>query len=109
MTFAGEGRPVQSAGSSQPRLVGYTADGQPIYSAEPVAPATNSLSIAAFVVSLLGFGIVGVVLGHVAMSQIRRSRESGHGLALAALIIGYLSIAVYVVVVLAGIWLYQSG
>jgi uncharacterized membrane protein YidH (DUF202 family) len=52
-------------------------------------------------------GLVAVITGHVARSQIKRSGEQGDGLALAGLIIGYLSIgltlafiAVYVLFVI---------
>ncbi len=39
-------------------------------------------------------GLVGVATGHIALSQIARSGERGHGFALAGLIIGYAIIAV---------------
>ena len=47
------------------------------------------------------FAPVGIVLGHVALSQIRRTRERGHGLAVAGLVFGYLSVAIGLVVVIA--------
>ena len=54
----------------------------------PSAP-TNGLAIAALVVSILGFSIVGVVLGHIAISQVRARNERGSGLAVAGLVLGY--------------------
>ena len=65
------------------------------------APKTNGLAIAAFVLSLLGFGILPVVFGHFALAQIKRSGDSGTGFAIAGLVIGYLSIAAYVLIALA--------
>ncbi|MET0589547.1 MAG: DUF4190 domain-containing protein [Naasia sp.] len=56
----------------------------------------NVLSIVAFVLSLVGFNIIAVVLGHIAMSQLKRSGERGRGFAIAALVIGYVSIAAIV-------------
>jgi len=53
---------------------------------------TNSLAIAAFVMSLLCCNVLAVIFGHIAISQINRTGEGGKGLATAALIIGYLSI-----------------
>jgi hypothetical protein len=50
---------------------------------------TNGTAIAALVCSLV-FAPLGIVLGHIARGQIRRSGEGGRGLATAALIIGYL-------------------
>jgi len=59
-----------------------------------VARRTNTLSIlavvAAFVVS-----VAGVVLGIIALVQIRRTGESGRGLAIAAIVIGVLVTAFF--------------
>lgn len=53
----------------------------------PAAP-TNSIAILALVLGLT-VPIGGIVCGHIALSQIRRTHEQGRGLALAGLIIGY--------------------
>ncbi|KAB1650564.1 DUF4190 domain-containing protein [Pseudoclavibacter endophyticus] len=45
-------------------------------------------------------GVVGIVCGHIALNQIKRTGEDGHGLALAGLIIGYVFTAVWVGIVL---------
>jgi peptidyl-prolyl cis-trans isomerase B (cyclophilin B) len=63
-----------------------------------LAPPTNAIAIAALILVFVFFPI-GIVLGHVARSQIRRTREGGKGLATAALIIGYLQVAVIVAVI----------
>jgi uncharacterized protein DUF4190 len=62
---------------------------------------TNALAIASFVCSLVGIvvgglGIVGIILGHIALGQIKRSNgyERGHGYAVAGLIIGYAELAI---------------
>ena len=54
---------------------------------------TNGLAIAAFILSLVGFSFVAAILGHVAMGQIKRMGEGGNGLAIAAVVIGWLSFA----------------
>ncbi len=46
-------------------------------------------------------GIVAVITGHVARSQIKRTGEAGEGLALAGLIAGYISIGLFFLFVLA--------
>jgi hypothetical protein len=46
-------------------------------------------------------GIVAVITGHVARSQIKRTGEAGAGLALAGLIIGYVSIGLFFLFILA--------
>lgn len=86
-------------------VVGYTSDGSPVTAdrAQDVrvqSAQTNSLAIAALVTSL-AFWPAGIILGHVSRGQIRRTGEGGGGMALAALIIGYLSLAVTVAAVIA--------
>ena len=60
---------------------------------EPVAArpfnTLAALSIALTFVTVIG----GIVTGHVALAQIRRSGERGRGLAVAALVIGYAVVA----------------
>ncbi|MGO4444997.1 DUF4190 domain-containing protein [Mycobacterium sp. 2YAF39] len=60
-------------------------------------PATNGMAIAALILVFVFFP-VGIVLGHVARGQINRTGEGGRGLATAALIIGYLQVALIVAV-----------
>jgi hypothetical protein len=55
---------------------------------------TNGLAIAAFVLSLIGFGVIAAIMGHVAMGTIKRTGEGGNGLAIAAVVIGWLSFAI---------------
>jgi len=52
------------------------------------APRTNTLAIVGFVLSFV-VSVAGIVCSHIALSQIKRTGEGGHGLALAGLIIGY--------------------
>jgi hypothetical protein len=63
-----------------------------------LAPPTNGMAIASLILVFVFFPI-GIVLGHVARGQIRRTGEGGKGLATAALIIGYLQVAVMVGVI----------
>ena len=62
----------------------------------PVAPRTNGMAIGALVASIAGAtmcgigALVGAVLGHIAMGQIKKSGEQGQGMALAAVIIGWI-------------------
>ena len=69
------------------------------------APGTNGFAIASLVCSLAtlmfcGIGsILGIVFGHVARRQIKRTGEGGAGLASAGLIIGYLGLAAIAVFV----------
>jgi hypothetical protein len=60
-------------------------------------PTTNGLAVASLVASIFWFfwigSIAAIVMGHVALGQIKRSNgwEGGTGLAVAGLVIGYLS------------------
>ncbi len=53
-----------------------------------MAPPTNTLAIIAIILGFV-FPLGGIICGHIALGQIKRTGESGHGLALAGTIIGY--------------------
>jgi hypothetical protein len=90
--------------TSYPGYGGYTT---PVM---PVGQKTNGLSIASLVVSLSGvvflfcyggggiLGLVGAILGHVAQKQIRERGEAGGGMALAGVIVGWIVLALGIVV-----------
>ncbi len=66
---------------------------------------TNGMAIASLICAFL-FAPLGIIFGHVSLSQIKRTGEDGHGLAVAGLVISYLItigtlIAVVLIVVLA--------
>lgn len=54
----------------------------------PASERTNTLSIVALVLGIV-IPIGGIICGHIALSQIKKTGEKGHGLALAGTIIGY--------------------
>lgn len=55
----------------------------------PVQPRWNGMAIVAFVVVFFA-SVVGLVLGYVALSQVKRTDERGRGLAIAAVILGWI-------------------
>jgi len=63
---------------------------------QPVA-RNNRLAVASLVLSLLWLfflgSLLGVIFGHVALRQIKRTGELGRGLAIGGLVMGYLSLA----------------
>lgn len=75
---------------------------------------TNTMAIVAFVLSFV-VNLAGVITGHIALGQIKRTGEKGRGFALAGVIIGYVSLAasvaaaIILVVVLAAGGLAASG
>lgn len=71
--------------------------------AAPVAPAAvdpgHGLGIASLILSILGVGLVGIILGAVAM---KKSRDAGHknGIAIAGIIVGAVSVVIGLLVFL---------
>jgi Domain of unknown function (DUF4190) len=66
------------------------------------------MAIAALILVLV-FYPVGIILGHVARGRIKRTGEGGRGLATAALVIGYLQVAVTVGVIAVAAFLVAVG
>lgn len=58
--------------------------------------SVNALAVIAFVLSLLLFNAVAAILGHVALGKIKVSGQSGRGLAIAALVNGWLQTVVLI-------------
>jgi peptidyl-prolyl cis-trans isomerase B (cyclophilin B) len=72
------------------------------YQLPPPGPRpTNGLAIAALVCGVL-FAPLGILFGHLSLSQIKRTGEEGRGLAVAGLVIGYVLTALTVVAVVVG-------
>ncbi len=71
----------------------------------PPPPATNGMAIASLICAFV-FAPLGIVFGHISLSQIRRSGEEGRGLAIAGLVISYLVTVLTILAVIAGIALF---
>lgn len=83
--------------------------GQPPYGVAPYPPPgyaygrpTNTLAVASLVLALT-FAPAGLVTGIIARRQIRQTQEQGDGLALAAIIIGGIATAVFVLLIV--VWI----
>ena len=68
-----------------------------------VNTSTNGLAIAALVCSLVGLFIclpppLGIVFGFIGRSQIRRNGQQGNGLALAGIIVGFVAVAIWIII-----------
>ena len=72
--------------------------------AQPVSrPGTNGLAIASLVTAFTGFlccigSIVAIVLGTIALDQIKRTRQEGFGLAVAGIVLGVAGLVVALVI-----------
>ncbi len=89
LAYTEDGRPVYP-------VIGYTPEGTPITADRAIGyrphnPQTNSLAVTALVLGFV-FPLLAIPIGHAARSQIRRTGEQGGGMALAGLILGYLSL-----------------
>lgn len=82
-----------------PPYQGYGANPYDPYAAPP-SQGTSGMAIGALVTSLLGLplcfcfipSLVGIVLGVVAMTETKRTGKEGHGMALAAVIVGAITL-----------------
>jgi hypothetical protein len=62
----------------------------------------NTLSVVSLATSVTGFGaLAGIITGHIALSQIKDSKQAGRPLALAGVIVGYSFIGLGVVATIA--------
>lgn len=68
------------------------------YTTQAVAPEskTNVLAIIALIAAFV-FPLAGIIVGHIALSQIKRTGEGGHGLALWGTILGYVFSAAWII------------
>ena len=105
-TYPPQGPPAVGAapyGSVPPGYAGYgTASPYAPYG-QPVQQKTNGLAIAALICGICGFllfvpGILGIIFGFIARSQIRQSngQQKGNGMALAGIIVGFAWVALLV-------------
>lgn len=62
---------------------------------------TNVLAIIALITGILSMAIVPVILGHIALSQIKKTGEQGRVMAIVGLVLGYLGVAGWIIVIIA--------
>ena len=95
--------------AAAPPAPGYAAYGQPPQG--QYAPPNNTLAIVAMVLSIAGIftgitAIVGAILGHVALGQIKRTGEGGRQFAITAIIVGWVLTGLIILAILAFIAFY---
>ena len=81
----------------------YAGAPAPAYGAY-AAPKTNTLAIVSLVSSIAAFvilpfigSIVGIITGHMSLSQIKRTAEGGRGFGLAGTIVGWVGLALAII------------
>ncbi|GIH94979.1 DUF4190 domain-containing protein [Planobispora siamensis] len=93
---------------------GYGGGGYDPYGyGAPQPRPNNGMAVAALVMGIAGLfvcgitSLVGIVLGHVSLGQIKRTGEEGRGMAIAGLVLSYFGVACWVIVLL--VWLGLLG
>lgn len=95
------GQPPNAYGQPNQFAGGYIPPMQPV--------GTNGLAIASLVVSLAGGcfyslgGIVGIILGIVALNQIKQTGQEGRGLAIAGIAVGATFLAIFAVILVVAL------
>lgn len=84
--------PAPMAANTWQQQPGYTPRREP-----------EQLAVASLVLGILGFftgitAIPAVITGHLALGRIRRNKTDGHGMAVAGLVMGYIEIAIGIVI-----------
>ncbi len=110
------GAPAESSYPDSPPVAPPYAGGSPAGyapAAYPPPPAgysgyeqqkTNVLAIVSMIASIVGFvwilpfigSVAGIIMGHIALSKIKRTGEKGRGMALAGVIVGYVGLALVI-------------
>jgi hypothetical protein len=108
ITLAQEDSPSAPVAPPVPPAVAPAVPAPPPPHAPPVAAGTSGLAIASLVCSLMCISLVGVILGHLAMGEIRRSGNqlAGSGMATWGLWLGYLGLIgglIYAIVVFGAV------
>ena len=100
-------QPIGHTTDGQPiyPIVGYTPDGQPVTAdravgVKPVGAGTNTMAILSLIAAW-NFFPLGIIFGHVALSQLTSTGQSGRGLAIAGLTLGYFSLAAAALIAIA--------
>lgn len=98
--------PPQGGGYGPPGGGGHDPRG---YGAPPPR-GTNGMAVAALIAGISGLllcgvpSLVGVILGHVSMKQIKGSGEEGRGMAVAGLVLSYLGVILWTLFLWGWFW-----
>jgi hypothetical protein len=58
----------------------------------------NTLAVVSLATAVTGFGsVAAVITGHISLAQLKKTNESGRGLALTGMILGYVGIGLWIV------------
>ena len=72
-------------------------------------PKTNTLAIVTLIAGILGFNLIAVILGHIALSQIKKSNEGGRTLAIVGLVLGYIGLVALIIFIIVAVGFAAAG
>ncbi|MEO3871656.1 DUF4190 domain-containing protein [Nonomuraea sp. B12E4] len=107
--------PPSGGYGQQPPSYGYA---QPNYGyAAPPPRSTNGMAVASLVMGIIGLvfcgltSIPGVILGHIALSRIKKTGEEGSGMAVGGLVTSYITVVLWLLcwIVFGGLLLSLIG
>jgi len=74
----------------------------PFSAAAPTMQKTNTLAIVALISAFI-VPLAGIITGHIALSQIKKTGQAGHGLALAGTVLGYVFTVISIIMIIVTI------
>ena len=86
-------QPAMSGGYSAPAATSYGYPTGPAGMAYVPNLPTSGFAIAGLILAIIGVPLLSIIFGFVALSQIKAGKSKGRGMALAAVIIGFLWMA----------------
>jgi hypothetical protein len=114
MTYSDPSRAETNPGYPAPG--GQPGNGYPA----PAGKPHNGLGTAALVLGILGLlgsilffgallGLIAIVLGFIALGRVRRGEATNRGASIAGIVLGFLSLVIPVILLIAGISFYSSN
>ncbi|GAB1512823.1 DUF4190 domain-containing protein [Actinophytocola sp. KF-1] len=89
---------------AQPPYQQYPPPQQYPYHPYPPARPTNGMAIASMVLGIVWVywigSILALIFGYVALKEIRRSGQSGEGMAIAGIVLGWIGVGIFLITVL---------
>ncbi|GGT41682.1 DUF4190 domain-containing protein [Nonomuraea spiralis] len=115
--YAQPGYGQQGYGQQGYSQQGYSQPGYGQYGPPQQPRSTNGMAVASLILGIVGLitcgatSIIGVVLGHIALSRIKRTGEEGQGMAMGGLVTSYIMVALFVLfwIFFGGFWLTLIG
>jgi Domain of unknown function (DUF4190) len=74
----------------------------PVYQPVPAGQKTNTLAIVGFILAFF-VSVAGIVVSAIALGQIKKTGEGGHGLAVGGIIVGIVVTLLYIVIIIINV------